>query len=161
MEADRCLTPRWSGRVEDKVPSPYFGARALSSTVRTHSMETQVPEVAGRGDRWKSMLIALGLLSGATLALVVALYLWSYLGGRTPPMNWFLAVLIGLTTLGLAVAFAISRPSLKTTSIIIAIGAACTAVGFIWGPIGILSALVAGNIVTSVVAWRKRCACES
>jgi hypothetical protein len=124
-------------------------------------METQVSEVQDRGGRWKSVLIALGLLSGATLALVVALYMWSYFGGRTPAMNWFLAVLIGLTTLGLAGAFAISRPSLRTTSVIISIGAICTAVGFIWGPIGIFSALVIGNIVTSFVAWRKRRASES
>jgi|KBSMisStaDraftv2_1062788.scaffolds.fasta_scaffold100717_3 hypothetical protein len=124
-------------------------------------METQVPEVASSSGRWNSALIALGLLSGATLALVVALYLWSYFGGRRPPMNWFLAVLIGLTTLGLAGACAISRPSLKMTSLIIAIGAACTAVGFIWGPIGIFSALVVGNSITSFVAWRKRRACES
>src|SRR4051812_34520910 len=109
-------------------------------------METQVAEIAARSARWKSALIALGLLSGATLALVVALYLWSYFDGRRPAMNWFLAVLIGLTTLGLAGAFAISRSSLKTTSLIITVGAACTAVGFIWGPIGIFSALVVGNI---------------
>jgi hypothetical protein len=124
-------------------------------------METQVPEIAGRSARWKSALFALGLLSGATLALVVALYLWSYFDGRRPAMNWFLAVLIGLTTLGLAGAFAISRPSLKTTSLIIAVGAACTAVGFIWGPIGIFSALVVGNVVASFIAWQKRRAGES
>jgi hypothetical protein len=71
-------------------------------------------------------------------------------------------VLIALTTIGLTGALAISRASLKATSLIIATGAIGTAVGFLWGPIGIFSALLAANIVTSfAVAWQKRRVRES
>ena len=125
-------------------------------------MESQDFKVAGRGVRWKSVLIGLGLLSGSMIALVIALYLWSHFDGRGPAINWFLSVLIALTTIGLAGALAISRASFKATSLIIATGAIGTAVGFFWGPLGIISALLAANIVNSfVVAWQKRRVRES
>jgi len=123
-------------------------------------MDTQVLVESPRSRRIKSALTALALLSVATAALAISLVLWSRFNSDVPAINWFLAVLFGFTTVGLVGAFALSRASFKTLVLIIATGVACAAVGFLWGPMGLFCGIVAGNLVTSLVAWRKRRASE-
>ena len=123
-------------------------------------MDTQLILGTTTSRRIRSALTALALLSIATIALVVGLYLWTKFRGGFPAINWFLAVLGVFTTLGLVGAMIISRYSPETILTIVAIGIACAAVAFLWGPLGIFWGLVAANIATSVVAWDRRRAGE-
>ena len=116
-------------------------------------METQVDLGISRRRRTRSILTALVLLSVATIALAASLFLWTQFQGGVPAINWFIAVICGFTAIGFVGTTIISRGSPKMVLVIIAACTACAAVGFLWGPRGVLLGVVAGSFVNSLVAW--------
>jgi hypothetical protein len=119
-------------------------------------MDPQVLESLGRTARWKSVLIWIGLISGAALSIAIALYLWNLFDGRIPAVKWLIALLSGFTAICLVAVLIFDRAPLKTVLLVVGIGLGCAAVGFRWGFPGLLFGLVAAHVVTSIVARRKR-----
>lgn len=119
------------------------------------TMEAPIFNVHFRSRRLRSLLIAFGLLAVSMGALAVSLYCWTRFQW-VPPINWFLAVLGSLATLGLAVALANAHSPFRTALPAVALGVTCVGVGFVWGPLGIVCLIVAGGVAAELISWLRR-----
>jgi len=113
-------------------------------------MEAPAFSVLVRSKRLRSLRAALVLISPGIGALIFSLYFWTQFQ-RVPAINWFIAVCGCLATLGLAVALTKARSPLRQAWPAVALAVACTAVGFLWGPLGIFCLIVAGNVGTKLI----------
>jgi hypothetical protein len=102
-------------------------------------MEAQIFNPLSQSTRTKSVLIGVAIILAGAGGIAVGLHLWTLFPNK-PAINWVLAVLFGIATLCLLIWLLLARLPLRAVWPLTTIGVVYAAVGFWWGPPGIVGA---------------------